>query len=119
MKVLLASIAAVTVMSSCPPLFADSLPPEALDCFGKQAGNACTDLSTKQAGSCQNGACTSQKYDAGPIVYQCLTCSGPPPSDAGGCTIASGPTLKQVGPWLLAGTFSLLFLVGRRRRRGR
>jgi len=43
---------------------------------------------------------------------------GPPPADDdGACSIGRGTTAKRVGPWLLAGAFSLLFLFGRRRRR--
>ncbi len=118
MKLLLASIAAVTVMASSPLTFAD-VPPERVDCPGKKVGDACTDRTTKKAGTCQADTCGSPTLDAGPTGYQCLTCSGPPPSHDGGCAIASKPTLKRVGPWLVAGMFSLLFFVGRRRRRSR
>lgn len=114
---LVPSIVALTALVACPPLFADALPPEALDCWAKKVGDACTDLATKQAGSCQNGTCSNNKFDAGPTVYECLTCSGAPPTDDGACTIGKEPTVKRVGPWLLAGMFSLLFLARRRRPR--
>jgi hypothetical protein len=36
--------------------------------------------------------------------------------DDGWCAIGGKLTAKRLGPWLLAGAFSLLFLFGRRRR---
>lgn len=109
------SVVALTALFSCPSLHADSLPPEAIDCFGKKAGDACTDRASKQAGSCQEGTCNSSKLDAG--AYGCLTCSGAPPTtDDGACTIGKASSARRIGPWLLAGSVSSLFLVGRRRR---
>jgi hypothetical protein len=40
----------------------------------------------------------------------------PPAKDDGSCSIGKQATAKRVAPWLLAGTFSLLFLLRRRRR---
>jgi hypothetical protein len=37
--------------------------------------------------------------------------------DEGWCAIGGKLTVKRLGPWLMAGAFSLLFLLGRRRRR--
>jgi hypothetical protein len=109
---------ALTVLLSCPSVYADALPPEAMDCWAKKVGEACTDLASKQAGSCEEGTCTSRKLDAGATTYSCLTCSGAPPTaDDGACTIAKQSTARRLGPWLLAGAVSVLFLLGRRRRR--
>jgi hypothetical protein len=41
----------------------------------------------------------------------------PPANDDSACSVGKQITAKRVAPWLLAGTFSLLFLFGRRRRR--
>lgn len=38
-------------------------------------------------------------------------------SDDGWCSVAKGPGIGRVGPWLMAAAFSLLFLAGRRRKR--
>lgn len=107
----------LTVFLSCPSVYADSLPPEAINCFGKKIGDACMNAASKEAGSCEEGMCASKKLDAGAVTYSCLTCSGPPPADDGACTIATQSTTKRLGPWLLAGSVSVLFLFGRRRRR--
>jgi hypothetical protein len=107
----------LTALLSCPSVYADALPPEARDCWAKKVGDACTDLASKAAGSCEDGLCTSKKLDAGATTYGCLTCSGPPPTDDGACTIAKQSATRRLGPWLLAGSVSVLFLFGRRRRR--
>lgn len=113
---LASNVIALMMLFSCPLLHADSLPPEALDCFGKKVGDACTDWASKQAGSCQEGTCATSKLDAG--TYGCLTCSGAPPStDDGACTIGKTSSAKRLGPWLLAGSLSLLFLFRRRSKR--
>jgi len=41
----------------------------------------------------------------------------PPSSDDSACSIGKQAVAKKVAPWLLAGAFSLLFVVARRRRR--
>lgn len=117
MKIRLAfKLLVLTVLLFGPSAYADSLPPEAVNCFGKKVGDACTNLTSKEAGSCEEGMCSSRKLDAGAMTYSCLTCSGPPPTDDGACTIAKQSTTKRLGPWLLAGSVSVLFLFGRRRR---
>jgi hypothetical protein len=111
-------IFALTVLLSRPSVHADGLPPEAFDCWAKKVGDACKDLASKQAGSCEEGICTSRKFDAGATTYGCLTCSGAPPTaDDGACAIAKQSTARRLGPWLLAGSVSVLFLFRRRRRR--
>ena len=111
-------VLACSLLTFCPEGLADALPPEAIDCFGKQIGDACIDRSTQQSGSCREGTCTSQKIDAGPITYQCNRCdTSVPPDGDGACTLGSQGAVRKVGPWLLAGLFSLLFLIGRRRHR--
>jgi hypothetical protein len=41
----------------------------------------------------------------------------PPSEDDVACSMGKQATAKRAAPWLLAGTSSLLFLFGRRRRR--
>ena len=56
-----------------------------------------------------------------PTVSNTSTATGtdgeePPEDDDGACSIGRGITAKRVAPWLLAASFSLLFLFGRRHR---
>ena len=104
---------AVLILFACPTIFADVAPPE---CWEKKVGDACTNLLTDKAGSCRDDTCTSVKPDAAPVTSQCLTCTGDPPLDDGACTIGKHRMVGRTGPWLLAGLFSVLFLIGRRRR---
>lgn len=113
---------------------ADVPPPETEPCVGKQAGDACT---YNGSGTCQNQTCSKLDYanwdqDASSsppsTTYACVKCvvgtstdtntdGGTPPSeDDGGCSIGQHSTAKRVVPWLMAATFSLLFLSRRRRR---
>jgi hypothetical protein len=84
---------------------------------------------------CPDGStCTPYRNVTPPSVlvstpYACMLClvpdgglptadggiGAPDSSDSGGCAIASG-TAKLVGPWMLAGSVSLLLLLKRRRR---
>lgn len=41
----------------------------------------------------------------------------PPADDDGACSVGRGVSAKRIAPWLLAASFSLLFLFARRRRR--
>ena len=52
-------------------------------------------------------AATSVTRDAGAPV---------PANDNGSCSVGKQATAKRVAPWLMAGAFSLLFLLARRRR---
>jgi hypothetical protein len=122
----------LSLLLASPPLLADAPPPEALDCWGKGVGVACTNLSTHATGFCREGTCTSVKFDAAPITSACLTCEpgappamdascgtcdpGVPPADDSFCSIGKQNEMRRIGPWLLAGSFALLFLAGRRRR---
>jgi len=110
------------------PVRADLAPPETSPCVGKAAGATCS--FNNAAGTCQNQTCLSPSAGG----YACLECitstntstttttntnsdgGAPPAKDDGSCSIGKQATAKRVAPWLLAGTFSLLFLFGRRRR---
>jgi hypothetical protein len=109
------------------PALADLAPPETSPCTGKAAGATCS--FNNAAGTCQNETCLSPSAGG----YACLECitstntntntttttntdGGAPAKDNGSCSIGKQVTAKRVAPWLLAGTFSLLFLFGRRRR---
>jgi hypothetical protein len=123
-----ASFLFATLLVAAPTL-ADVAPPETQPCLGKAVGSACI---YGGAGTCQNQTCLSPSTGG----YACLECitstntstttttntatnsdgGAPPSKDDGSCSIGKQVTAKRVAPWLLAGTFSLLFLFGRRRR---
>lgn len=106
------------------PVRADSVPPDQYACSGKQAGDACTTGDGK-AGRCQTtDGCVTKDLahwdrDASTyppvITYACPQCV--PSPDDGGCAIATPSPVHRFGPWVLAASFSLLFLFARRRRR--
>jgi len=116
---------AVLLLSA--PARADLAPPETSPCVGKVAGAACS--FNNAAGTCQSQTCLSPSAGG----YACLECitststgtttatntttdgGAPPSKDDGSCSIGKQVTAKRVAPWLLAGTFSLLFLFRRRR----
>jgi hypothetical protein len=119
-----------TTLLLSAPARADVIPPEVSPCVGKAVGATCS--FNNATGTCQNQYCP----------YACLECitsantstttttntstttttntntdgGAPPSKDNGSCSIGKQVTAKRVAPWLLAGTFSLLFLFGRRRR---
>jgi hypothetical protein len=97
---------------------ADLAPPDTESCAAKKAGDACTYNSV--AGVCKDETCNSLKPDGTSISYACLGCQTGS-SDGGGCAVGGdvsggGLPAKRIGPWLLAGMFSLLFVFRRRRR---
>jgi hypothetical protein len=119
---------------------ADVIPEDVGACNAKEAGAAC---SYNGNGTCQTATCYRLDYahwdhDASTsppsASYACLKCvtgtatqtgtstntsadgGTPPATDNGSCTIASRATAKKVAPWLMASTFSLLFLFFRRHR---
>lgn len=117
----------------CGAVRADTAPPESAPCIQKEAGAACT--YGGRDGTCTDTTCTkadlsSWDRDASPtpptIQYACRLCitgaapdaaaDGPAGGDDGACAVG-GRTASRVGPWLLAGAFSGLLLVARRRRR--
>lgn len=109
----------VTVTLLVAPLAAraDLAPTDTISCAGKKAGDSCTNDSV--AGVCKDDTCTSVKPDGTSGSYSCLRCQ--PGSNDGGCAVggrasAEGLTARRIGPWLLAGLFSLLFVFRRRRR---
>lgn len=128
------SFAVVAVLSLSIPAYADPVPPDVWACQGKVVGAAC--VVDGGAGVCQAATCTKLVMVDGsstPMQVSCSSCvkgladggsgaggsgaGGQAASDDGSCAIGSGGRVSQVGPWLLAGVFSLLFLVRRRRRR--
>jgi hypothetical protein len=105
---------------------ADSIPPDQYSCdgLGKQAGDTCT-TSDGKVGRCQmSDGCVTKDLahwdrDASsypPVVtYSCPKCV--PSPDDGACGIATSSPAHRFAPWVLAASFSLLFLFGRHRRR--
>ena len=95
---------------------ADAVPIEEFVCMGGvlKAGDACT--INGAAGTCKDSQCTHYWRDGGTDTYSCLECVLNPPSDSS-CTIGKQSAVKRIGPWALAGLFSLLVLFGRRWRR--
>ena len=122
MKAQLAALAAVILI----PLAAraDIPPPETEPCKSASAGQACTYQGAK--GTCQQSTCTGLDYSVdasvpGSRTYECLKCLDTKvPTDGGGsgCSLApSGPRATDLLALALAGTFSGLFLLARRRRK--
>jgi hypothetical protein len=117
MKLLLCSVVlSVSVALFSPLVRADMAPPEAEECYSKKAGDNCTVYGTSLAGHCAVGMCTKLWRDGGSSSYSCPECVQGAPSDSS-CTLGSQIAVKRIGPWALAGLFSLLVLFGRRRRR--
>lgn len=141
MKCFLASVPilfAAVLLSA--PARADVPPPETSPCVGKAAGAAC--VYNDAPGTCQSQTCISATAGG----YACLECiaststntttttttttttatttttntnadgGAPPSKDGNACSIGKHSIAKRVAPWLLAATFSVLFLFGRRRR---
>jgi len=107
----------VTLLGAPLAARADLAPPDTIGCVGKKAGDSCTNDSV--AGVCKDDTCTSEKPDGTSSSYSCLRCL--PGSSDGGCAVGGrasgeGLTAKRIGPWLLAGLFSLLFVFRRRKR---
>jgi hypothetical protein len=128
LALLLSSLCLVAI-----PARADLAPSEPAPCEGKQVGMACR--YNGAAGTCQNDTCHRYDYNhwnhdaGGPpwSAYDCVICataSSRPTTDGGdspttgdgGCTIGQASGTRRVAPWLLAATFSSLFLIARRRR---
>ena len=139
MKCFLASVPilfAAVLLSA--PARADVPPPETSPCVGKAAGAAC--VYNDEPGTCQNQTCPSATA-GGYACVECITSTNtttttstttptatttttntnadggaPPSKDGNACSIGKHSIAKRVAPWLLAATFSVLFLFGRRRR---
>ena len=111
------------------PTHADviSTPPDTGSCAGKQAGFACkTDKG--QSGVCEVRTCSYTGYRSrnpnDVVEHDCLKCvegNGDNRWNSGGSgggnssATGAGSIAKAVGPWFLAGLFSLLFIKRRRR----
>jgi MYXO-CTERM domain-containing protein len=118
MRLLLGSVVlALSVLLFSPAVCADAVPPEEFACAGGvlKAGDKCT--MGDVAGTCKQSQCSHTWRDGGVDVYACLECDeSAPPSDSS-CTIGKQSAVRRIGPWALAGLFSLLALFGRRWRR--
>jgi hypothetical protein len=133
------------VMFAGSPARADMVPPETQPCVGKAAGDACVYIGagTCQNQTCSKLDYANWDRDASSsppsMTYACVKCiagtstdtgtntntatntntdggAPPPAKDDGACSIGKQATAKRIAPWLLAGAFSLLFVVARRRR---
>jgi hypothetical protein len=116
---------------------ADVIPADVEACRSRQIGDACTQDGKS---TCQTTTCTQIDYagwtnrDGGPPSKQvdCVKCApkgklvatdagaapkGDEAGDSSGCSVGGvAAAARPAGPWLLAGAFSALFLVRRRRR---
>ena len=129
------------------PARADVAPPDTSACAALSAGAACVynGTGTCQNSTCSKLDYANWDRDASAsppsMNYACLKCipdtdtatstttatstittagidGGTSPSaDDSACAIGKQVTAKRVAPWLLAGSFSLLFVLARRRRR--
>jgi hypothetical protein len=121
----------------------DAVPPDALPCELKKAGDTCRLSDAGPAGLCVMSVCGQKKLpDGGTVTSNCLLCKAStadagtrptadagtkPTADAGtrppatkdesGCTVGGVSATKVLGPWLLALSVSGLLFVARRRRR--
>jgi hypothetical protein len=127
MKHVLASIPILfAAMLLGAPARADAIAPWYASCQGMSAGTSClyNDVdATQGTGTCQNGVCvlgagTTTKTSTNTATATHTDAGTPAGKDDVGCSIGKQVTAKRVAPWLLAGPFSLLFLFGRRQRRG-
>lgn len=126
MKAILSSLF-IFVASIPLAAHADVTPPDVQACFetGGSEGSKCTLNGT--SGTCQKSTCARLDYShwdggmPGSIQYDCLKCivavSEDSSSSSGGCgSVARPSTPKELGALFIAGSFSLLFLLKRRRR---
>lgn len=118
---------------SCGALVrADVLPPDA--CLqGQKVGAACETF-RGQSGVCQPAKCNRINYTAqgpsGVVEYDCLKCvetnddggsgrNGGSGGSGGSGATETGSVARAVGPWFLAGLFSVPLFIKRRRRNER
>lgn len=101
-------------------------PPDIIGCAGKKAGTAC-ETDKRRSGICQTAKCSRIKYTAqgpgGAVEYDCLKCvegnsgdSGRNSGNGGSGVTGAGSVARAVGPWFLAGLFSVPLFIKRRRR---
>jgi hypothetical protein len=142
-EIMRAQLLALAVVSLLYPLAAsaDVIPPDVYACSNKKKGDACTLTTPAGQGTCQDGQYCHLVYgkcdaSGGPCGSTCdyaLACksgtapatdASTPTADGGGktttkesgCTIG-GIDARLFGPWVLAGSVSVLLLLVRRRRR--
>lgn len=106
---------------------ADMIPPDEATCEHRRAGAAC-ETDRRRSGICQTEKCSRIKYTAqgpgGAVEYDCLKCverkgggsDGWNSGNGGSGVTGAGSVARAVGPWFLAGLFSVPLLIKRRRR---
>lgn len=106
---------------------ADMIPPDEATCEHRRAGAAC-ETGAGRSGICQMAKCGRIDYtDQGPrgtVEYDCLKCverkdggsDGWNSGNGGSGVTGAGSVARAVGPWFLAGLFSVPLLIKRRRR---
>jgi hypothetical protein len=120
---------AILVSAWAAPALGDVSPPEQVACERemKLKGQGCRLDATGATGTCQESTCSNIDYsnrnDAGgwgTRTYACLKCldaNGHVPTSAGGCSfVPATSSFRELGALALAGSFSLLFFLRRRRR---
>ena len=90
-----------------------------------KAGDPCTyvdEQSHKRTqGTCRDSTCPWRPDEPMPPCFKCVPRQQPKPKQTpDDCSVATSPvatdaTARRIAPWLMAGTFSLLFLLRRRR----
>lgn len=109
----IACVVAVLGVLLSVPARADLPPPDVGSCSGKSEGDACG------SGTCVRAMCSRMapsrtqdgSVEARAESYDCLRCDA---SEDTGCGSVGG--VGKAAPWAIAGAFSLLFLLRRRRR---
>jgi hypothetical protein len=125
-------ITLITITAFVPSVaLADVVPTEEWVCRGLEKGEKCSLSDSSRKGTCQDSTCSRSDYSHGTpptsVEYDCLKCldeNGVVPSGitsddtSGGCNVVPGTsTFNEVGALVLAGSFSLLFFLRRRRHR--
>jgi hypothetical protein len=101
------------VISVYPPSYAGSL------CFSRIEGDPCSAMLSEDGGDSfpHDGICHMTPF----TLFICVVGDAGAPAAAaaptdGSCSLGAAHTARSVGPWLMAGSVSLLIAFGRRRR---
>ncbi len=105
-----------TVTATTSPTATDTNTATATPTSTASNTDTATNLPTDTGTSTTTGTTTTSPTDTGSNTATDTGHDDPPADDDGACSIGKGITAKRVAPWLLAASFSLLFLFGRRRR---
>ncbi|MBI5525698.1 MAG: hypothetical protein HY897_05135 [Deltaproteobacteria bacterium] len=124
------SLAPAQIMADVDPPNNDNTPPEVAACKYRNQGDRCQIEGSGTTGTCRTSSCLNSGYEVA-----CLKCVSTPDQiakeDAGdsagqpstddsggcGCTTVRRSAAREVGAFLLAGSFALLFLLKNRKRR--